>query len=93
MHKRESNNDNLIAIETKYESNSKHDILKLIRLLDEPYNYTYSVAISYYPKRSYFSLRLFFKDEGLREERFKIKKFANHQVHLTVVTLALHTGK
>ena len=61
--------------------------------LDEPYNYTYAVAISYYPKRSYFSLRLFFKDEGLREERFKIEKFANHQVHLTGVTLALHTGK
>lgn len=93
MHKRESNNDNLIAIETKYESNSKHDILKLTRLLEDPYNYTYAVAISYYPKRDYFSLRLFFKDEGLREKQLKIEKFANHQVHLTGVTLALHTGK
>ena len=93
VHKRESNNDNLIAIEAKYESNSKHDIFKLTRLLEAPYNYSYSVAISYNPDKNYFSLRLFWKNEGLIKKQFEIEKIANHQDHLTDVTLSLYTDK
>jgi hypothetical protein len=93
VHKRESNNDNLIAIEAKYESNSKHDILKLSRLLDAPYNYSYSVAINYNPGKNYFSLRLFWKNEGLIKKQFDIEKNTNHQNHLNDVTLSLYTGK
>ncbi len=93
VHKRESNEDNLIAVEAKHETISKHDLLKLSRLLEDPYNYKYAVAISYYPERNHFLVRLFLKNGGLRIEEYKIDKIANRQVHLTGITLALHTGK
>jgi hypothetical protein len=93
VHKRDSNKDNLIAIEAKHELNSPHDIWKLTRLLDEPYNYTYAAGISYYPKQNYFSLRLFWKDKHLRMESFDIEKIDNSQIKWTRLMLTLHAGE
>lgn len=54
IHKRADNRDNLLAIEAKYGSLHKHDILKLEKLLLPPFNYAFSVGISYLPKQPYF---------------------------------------
>ena len=58
IHKREDDRHNLIAIEAKYDSLTKHDYLKLEKLLRPPYNYTFTVGVSYSPKTNHFRYSL-----------------------------------
>ena len=54
IHRREDNRNNLLAIEAKYRRLKPHDILKIGKLLYQPYNYKYTAGIVYHPSKSYF---------------------------------------
>lgn len=51
VHKRGSNERNLLAIESKKRSKRKHDSDKLEALLKQPYNYRVSCYVIFYKKR------------------------------------------
>ena len=71
IHQRNSNANNLIAIECKKGYLNKHDFHKLIELGKSPYKYTLPIGISYQPEKNYLLLYYF---EGDKKNRIKLNK-------------------
>jgi len=63
VHKRDSNDYNLIAIEAKKQYSTQHDIKKIMKLLKHPYNYSFGFIISYLPRKSYVRIKYFKKSD------------------------------
>jgi hypothetical protein len=77
IHKRDNNNDNLLAVEAKLLTLSIGDFTKLRKLLRPPYNYRYTAGITYLPTLNYFRYILFRRDNGKVESDTIIVKKQN----------------
>lgn len=73
VHKRKTNEHNLIAFEIKKGYTDKHDLEKIKGLLRSPYNYKYGCLISYLPEKTYIKIKLL-SNNGQEKEIFKIDK-------------------
>lgn len=62
IHQREDNNNNMVAIECKKNYMNKKDRTKLLKLLDDPFNYRLTCWISYLPEKKYMLIKLFKKN-------------------------------
>lgn len=75
IHKRPSNSDNLLAIEAKLRRLNNHDLLKMEKVLYPPYNYKWTAAITYLPRKEYFTVILFSRDgETIIREKYNVNK-------------------
>lgn len=90
VHKRPDNQNNLIAIEAKHGANNKHDIHKLRMLLEIPYSYSYAVGINYFPNKDYFGGRIFWKNDELFDENFRVPKISRDQIEFSFVNKLLY---
>ncbi|SDF93404.1 hypothetical protein SAMN05421827_102167 [Pedobacter terrae] len=62
VHHRLNNSSNILAVEAKLDYLRPGDRIKLSGLVKEPYNYLYSVGISYLPEKKYFRVMLCSRD-------------------------------
>ena len=76
IHKRHTHDFNLIAIEVKKGYSNRHDLEKIKRLLNDPYNYSFGFFISYLPDIDYFRVKFYQKrnNQELIEEIYRIEK-------------------
>ena len=76
VHKRHTHDFNLIAIEVKKGYSNRHDLEKIKRLLNDPYNYSFGFFISYLPDIDYFRVKFYQKrnNQELIEEIYRIEK-------------------
>lgn len=58
IHKRGDNRDNLLACECKHGRLNKFDRVKLTSLLNDPFNYLFTIGISYFPGKLYFEYEI-----------------------------------
>lgn len=78
IHKRIDNGDNLLAVEAKLHSLTRHDRNKLEGLLLPPFNYDFTAGIIYHPDRSYFVYRVFRLIDGqINMNPFRLPKPTN----------------
>lgn len=59
VHDRSTNSSNILAVEAKLGSLRIGDRLKLSGLVREPYNYLFSLGVSYLPEKNYFRVVLY----------------------------------
>lgn len=74
LHKRGSNDNNLIAIETKKDWFRRHDMEKIQALLKPPYKYRYGFIILYRPLKSEMKVRLFTRESPEDFQTFRFSK-------------------
>lgn len=74
LHKRGSNDNNLIAIETKKDCFRRHDTVKIRGLLEPPFNYLYGFIIVYCPLKSEMKLRFFNRQFAPNYPTFRFSK-------------------
>ncbi|MBU4141458.1 hypothetical protein KKE99_01135 [Patescibacteria group bacterium] len=77
VHKRETNEDNLIAFEIKKGYTNKHDLKKIKGLLRSPYNYAYGCLISYLPTKRHIKIKLL-SNQGQEMADFNVDKNGLH---------------
>jgi len=71
IHKRETNDNNLIAFEIKKNYTDRHDLEKIRGLFRSPYNYKYGCLISYLPEKKYIKVKLL-SNQGKNVEEFRV---------------------
>jgi len=80
IHQRENNYNNMVAIECKKNYMNKKDRTKLLKLLDDPFNYRLTCWISYLPGKIYMLIKLFEKNRiysyhfDKKSNKLKLKK-------------------
>lgn len=74
LHKRGSNDNNLIAIETKKDWFSRHDTEKIQALLKPPFKYCYGFIILYRPLKPEMKVRFFYRDFAKDYQTFRFSK-------------------
>lgn len=72
IHNRNNNDSNLLAVEAKLGYLNQNDREKLDGLIKEPYNYSFSLGISYLPTKGYFNFIL--QDNQNHSIKFSLKK-------------------
>jgi len=77
VHKRGTNEHNLIAFEIKKGYTDHHDLEKIKGLLKKPYNYVYGCLISYLPTKKYIRIKLL-SNKGQKMEVFNLVKNGIH---------------
>ena len=78
LHKRGSNDNNLIAIETKKDYFRQHDMDKIRALLKPPFRYRYGFIIVYQPLKPEMKVRFFSRQFVKDYQTFRFSKIQSH---------------